>query len=59
MDVLEALTGDIPVIAAVKSRTDILFLNAVRSAPRAEVFPITPENRDELFEKLLPRVRGL
>ena len=57
--VLEALTGDIPVIAAVKSRTDIPFLNAVRSAPRAEVFCITPENRDELFKKLLPRVRGL
>ena len=57
--VLAALAGDIPVIAAVKSRTDILFLNAVRSAPRAEVFHITPENRDELFEKLLPRVRGL
>ena len=57
--VLAALSGDIPVIAAVKSRTDIPFLNAVRAAPRAEVFYITPSNRDELFERLLPRMREL
>ena len=57
--VLTALAGDIPIVAAVKSRTDIPFLNAVRAAPKAEVFHITPENRDELYEKLLPRVRRL
>jgi len=57
--VLTALAGDIPVLAAVKSRTDIPFLNAVRAAPKAEVIHITPENRDELFEKLLPCVRRL
>ena len=57
--VLAALAGDIPVIAAVKSRTDVPFLNAVRAAPKAEVFYITPENRDELFEELLPRMRTL
>ena len=57
--VLEALTGDIPVIAAVKSRTDVPFLNAVRAAPKAEVFYITPENRNELYEQLLPRIQAL
>ena len=57
--VLAALAGDIPVIAAVKSRTDIPFLNAVRAAPLAEVLYITPSNRDELFERLLPRMREL
>ena len=57
--VLHALAGDVPVIAAVKSRTDVPFLNAVRAASRAEVFYITPENRDELYEKLLPRIRAL
>ena len=57
--VLAALAGDIPVIAAVKSRTDVPFLNAVRAAPKAEVFHITPENRDELFRSLLPRVQVL
>ena len=57
--VLEALSGDVPVIAAVKSRKDVPFLEAVRAAPRAEVFTITPENRDSLFERLLPLVRRL
>ena len=57
--VLHALAGDVPVIAAVKSRTDVPFLNAVRAASKAEVFYITPENRDELYEKLLPRIRAL
>ncbi len=57
--VLEALLGDVPVIAAVKSRTDVPFLNAVRAQPRAEVFFVTPENRNELYETLLPRMRRL
>lgn len=57
--VLNALAGDVPVIAAVKSRTDIPFLNAVLAAPKAEVFYITPENRDELYEHLLPRLQRL
>ncbi len=57
--VLNALAGDVPVIAAVKSRTDVPFLNAVRAAPLAEVFYITPENRDALYEALLPRMRDL
>ena len=57
--VLDALAEDTPVIAAVKSRTDVPFLNAVRSMPKAEVFSITPENRDALFDSLLPRIKGL
>ena len=57
--VLTALAGDIPVIAAVKSRKDVPFLNAVRAAPQAEVFHITPENRDELYRLLLPRMEAL
>ena len=57
--VLAALAGDIPVVAAVKSRRDVPFLNAVRSAPKAEVFFITPENRDGLYETLLPRMKSL
>ena len=56
--VLAALAGDVPVIAAVKSRTDIPFLNAVRAAPKAEVFYITPENREELYERLLPSIKA-
>ncbi len=57
--VLEVLDGDIPVLAAVKTRTDIDFLNAVRAHPRAAVFTVTEENRDALFDLLLPTVQAL
>ena len=57
--VLDALAGDIPVIAAVKSRRDIPFLNAVRAAPLAEVFFLTQENREALYRQLLPRMKSL
>ena len=52
--VLRNLDGSIPVIAAVKARNDIPFLRQVRSHPHAALYNITPENRDTLFEKLLP-----
>ena len=57
--VLAVLDGDVPVLAAVKSRTDVPFLNAVRAMPRAEVFYITSENREELYERLLPVIQSL
>ena len=57
--VLSALGGDIPVLAAVKSRTDVPFLNAVRAAPKAEVFYITPDNREALYQRLLPVMQSL
>jgi len=56
--VLDALNGDIPVLAAVKNRPDIPFLQKVLSAEKAEVFQITPDNREMLFETLVPRVRA-
>lgn len=52
--VLETLDGDTPVLAAVKTRTDIDFLNTVRAHPKAQVFTLTEENRDDLFNTLLP-----
>ena len=51
--VMEALDGDIPVIAAVKNRTDVPFLNDIRSHPAAEVYYITEENREELYQTIL------
>ena len=45
--------------AAVKSRRDIPFLNAVRAAPLAEVFFLTQENREALYRQLLPRMKSL
>ena len=54
--VIEALDGDIPVIAAVKARFDVPFLNEVRAHPNGTVYLLTPENREGLFEELLPVV---
>ena len=45
--VLNLLSGDIPVIAAVKP-LDTPFLTAVREHPKTSVFRITEKNRDEL-----------
>ena len=50
--VLQLLDGSRPVIAAVKS-LDIPFLNQLRAHPKARCFPITPENRDALYEEVL------
>ena len=50
--VLQALDGEIPVIAAVKARMDIPFLNEVRAHPNSKLCWITPENRDSLYETL-------
>lgn len=56
--VFEALDGDIPVIAAVKARYDVPFLNEVRAHPKARVYDVTAEGRDALYETLLPIVQG-
>lgn len=50
--VLSLLDGEVPVIAAVRDK-NIPFLNAVRSHPNVRCFPITPENRDRLFDEVL------
>ena len=57
--VLELLEGDIPVIAAVKSRPDVPFLEAVKSHPKTTLFHITPHNREELFATLVPVMEKL
>ena len=57
--VLAALDGEIPVFAAVKDSTiQSDFLDTVTKHPNAEVFAITEENREELYETLLPVVRS-
>jgi nucleoside-triphosphatase len=56
--VMEALDGDIPVIAAVKARFDVPFLNEVRVHPKGQLHMITQENRDALFEALLPTIQS-
>lgn len=54
--VFSTLDGDVPVIAAVKARYDVEFLNRVRAHPNAKLFNITTENRNALYQELLPIV---
>lgn len=56
--VMETLDGDIPVLAAVKTRFDVPFLNEVRAHPKAALYTVTPENRDALYEELLPVIQS-
>ena len=52
--VLACLNGDIPVIAAVKSKAGYAFLEQIKNHPNADVYRITEQNRDALYEELLP-----
>ena len=56
--VFAALDGEIPIIAAVKSRYNVPFLNKVRAHPKGVVYDINPENRDALFDRLLTVVQA-
>lgn len=56
--VLNALDGDIPIIAAIKERQDVLFLNQVRRHPKAALYRITQQNRDALYQELLPVIQS-
>lgn len=58
-EVLKALDGDIPVLAVTKD-TDLgaAFLDRVRKHENAEFYMLTRENFDEVYEKVLPVVRG-
>lgn len=55
--VLACLDGETPVLAAVKSKRGVPFLEQVKGHPRAAVYHITRENRETLYEALLPLVR--
>lgn len=55
-DVLGKLDGDIPVLAVVKQR-QTPFLDAVRAHPNTRLVCVTAENRDALYETLLPVIR--
>lgn len=50
--VLETMDGPAQVIAAVKDRPDVPFLQAVLAHPEALVFRLTPDNRQEVFRKI-------
>lgn len=50
--VLETLNGPAQVIAAVKDRPDVPFLQAVLAHPQALVFRLTPDNRQAVFQQI-------
>lgn len=50
--VLDLFDGEIQIIATAKSGHDIDFLNKILNHPNADVYYITPENRDELYETI-------
>lgn len=54
--VFRALDGSVPVIAAVKARFDVDFLNRVRVHEKCDLYGITKENREELFKRLQPMI---
>ncbi len=51
--VLEALSGDIPVIASVKNKPGVDFLDKIRSSPNSVIYTVTKENRDALFDEII------
>lgn len=53
--VLELFDGDIPILATAKAGHDIEFLNKILNHPNADVYYITTENRDELYDMLKSR----
>lgn len=56
--VLNALDGDIPVIAAVKDKA-VPFLEQVCAHPDAQVWRITPDSRDALFHDILSLLQDM
>ena len=50
--VLDTLNGSAQVIAAVKDRPDVPFLQAVLAHPQAQVFRLTPDNRQAVFQQI-------
>ena len=58
-EILRALDGDIPVLAAVKdTEFGSEFLDKIRKHPNAGVYMLTEKNRDEVFAAVCPVVLG-
>ena len=52
--VLNLFDGDTPILAVCKDKPGIPLLDAVRSHPNTKLYTVTEQNREELFEELLP-----
>ena len=56
-EVLRCLDGSIPVLAVIKHKTHIPFLQEIRAHPRVQLHEVTEENRDRLPAELAPLIR--
>jgi len=56
--VLRCLDGSIPVLAVIKHKTHIPFLQEIRKHPRVQLYQVTEENRDDLPAQLSPLIRN-
>ena len=57
-EVLRCLDGSIPVLAVIKHKTHIPFLQQIRAHPRVQLYEVTEENRDDLPAELSPLIRN-
>ena len=57
-EVLRCLDGSIPVLAVIKHKTHIPFLQEIRKHPRVQLYQVTEENRDALPAQLSPLIRN-
>lgn len=55
--VLARLDDDIPVLAVIKAKGGIPFLQEIREHPNVQLYHLTEENREALFYTLLPVIR--
>ena len=59
-EVFNAFDGPLPVLATVREKgPETGFLEKVQGYPGARLYRITEDNREELFEELLPVIRKL
>ena len=57
-EVLRCLDGNIPVLAVIKHKTHISFLQEIRTHPRVQLYQVTEENRDALPAELSPLIHN-
>lgn len=50
----ELLQSGLPVLASIKNRDDIPFLNRLQALPGVRTYTVTAENREDLYRTLLP-----
>ena len=54
--VLRCLDGEVPVIAVCKDKPGVAFLDQIRNHPNIRLYTVTTENRDALYDTLLPEI---